>query len=120
MFQLSVEEAVSSRSHFATLKTGRGSNVKYLPYAFTEHGVAMLSSVLGSKQAIQVNIAIIRAFIEMRRMIAETQGLSEKLVEHEKRITGLTSDVRNLFDLLQPLLDAPAQAPGKIGFDPRA
>src|SRR5256885_12851460 len=59
MFRLTIEEAAGSRSHFATLKQGK--NIKYLPYAFTEQGVAMLSSVLHSRQAIQVNIQIMRA-----------------------------------------------------------
>ena len=61
MFQLTLDEAKSSRSHFATLNTGRGHNIKYLPYVFTENGVAVLSSVLRSQTAIEVNIRIMRA-----------------------------------------------------------
>ena len=68
MFQLTREEATSLRSHFVTLKRGRHS--KYAPYAFTEHGILMLSSVLNSQRAIQVNIQIMRTFTKLREMLA--------------------------------------------------
>ena len=77
MFQLTVEESDSLRSHFVTLKTGRGQHRKYRPYAFTEQGVAMLSSVLHSARAIRVNIAIMRAFVQLREMIGSTRGLPD-------------------------------------------
>src|SRR4030043_299374 len=70
MFQLSKEEADFLRSQIVTLKKGRGQHSKYLPYAFTEQGVAMLSSVLNSERAIQVNIQIMRAFTALRQMIS--------------------------------------------------
>ena len=69
MFQLTKEEAESLRLQIATSNEGRGGR-RYLPYAFTEHGVAMLSSVLGSKRAVQMNILIIRAFVKIREMLA--------------------------------------------------
>lgn len=68
MFQLTKDEAIASRSQFATLNNQRGQNIKYLPYAFTENGVAMMSSVLHSPSAIEVNIQIMRAFAAMRRL----------------------------------------------------
>src|SRR5271170_5195439 len=67
MFQLTTEERRSLRSQFATLKMGRGQHRKYLPYAFTEQGVAMLSSVLNSPKAIKVNIQIMRTFVKLRQ-----------------------------------------------------
>lgn len=70
MFQLTVSEYDSLRSQIATLKTGRGEHSKYLPYVFTEQGVAMLSSVLRSKTAIEVNIRIMRAFVAIRKYLA--------------------------------------------------
>ena len=97
MFQLSKEEAESSRSQFATLNedgelsrsqiatlNGRGHNIKHLPYAFTENGVAMLSSVLRSQQAINVNIQIMRAFNAMRHFIATNAQVFQRLevIEH--------------------------------------
>jgi ORF6N domain len=94
MFQLSKDELISLRfqfgisnlrSQFVTSKTGRGGR-RYLPYAFTEHGVAMLSSVLKSKRAIQMNIFIIRAFIQLRKMLIEHKEFSKRLQKAEKTI----------------------------------
>jgi hypothetical protein len=82
MFQLSLEEGKSIlalRSQFATLK--RGWHLKYAPYAFTEHGVAMLSSVLNSQRAVQMNILIIRAFVALREMLATHKDLARKIEE---------------------------------------
>ena len=83
MFQLTREEAESSRSQFATLN-GRGHNIKHLPYAFTENGIAMLSGVLRSQQAININIQIMRAFNTMRHFIATNAQVFQRLevIEH--------------------------------------
>ena len=75
MFQLTAEEAASLRSQIVTLKPSRGQYRKYRPYVFTEQGVAMLSSVLHSERAIQVNIAIMRAFVRLREMIGSNKSL---------------------------------------------
>ena len=83
MFELSHQEYESLRRHFGTLK--RGEHSKYLPYAFTEQGVAMLSSVLRSKRAAQVNIEIMRTFVRLRVMIASHKDLARKLETLEKR-----------------------------------
>ncbi len=77
MFQLTWEEVENSRSQIVTLKHGR--NIKYPPYAFTEQGVSMLSSVLRSKQAIQVNIAIMRAFVRLREILLTHKDLAAKI-----------------------------------------
>src|SRR6267142_2599435 len=74
MFQLNAEEALSLTSQNVTSKSGRGGR-RYLPYAFTEQGVAMLSSILGSKQAIQVNIAIMRTFVKIRALLSSHSDL---------------------------------------------
>jgi hypothetical protein len=84
MFQLSWEEAEQSRSQFVTLKsTGsraiRGQNIKYRPFAFTEQGVAMLSSVLKSRRAVQANVEIMRAFVRLRGMAAYSTDLARRL-----------------------------------------
>ena len=110
-FRLSSQELTALRSQIATLKTaGRGQHRKYLPYAFTEHGVAMLSSVLRSKRAVQVNIAIVRAFVKLRQLLATHRDLARKLEEHDRQIAVL-------FDTVQKLL-APPDPPKKnpIGF----
>lgn len=78
MFQLTKEEAESLRLQFATSKTGRGGR-RTLPYAFTEHGVAMLSSVLKSQRAVQMNILVVRAFIKLREVLASHKDLARKI-----------------------------------------
>ncbi|MFA6393897.1 MAG: ORF6N domain-containing protein [Patescibacteria group bacterium] len=95
------ENSQISRSQNATLKDRRGSNVKYLPYAFTEHGVAMLSSVLKSERAVEINIAIIRTFIKLRDFALNYKALAEKINElesgyknHDKKIVEIFAALR--------------------------
>lgn len=86
MFQLTRDEAdaiLRSRSQIVTLK--RGQNIKYLPYAFTEQGVAMLSSVLRSPRAVEVNIAIMRTFVQLRRLMDSNRDLARKIEAMEKK-----------------------------------
>ncbi|MBW1740088.1 MAG: ORF6N domain-containing protein [Deltaproteobacteria bacterium] len=85
MFQLTADEAERLRCQIGISKTGRGGR-RYLPYAFTEQGVAMLSSVLNSLQAIQVNIAIMRAFVKLRHVVSTHKELAVKLSELERKI----------------------------------
>ena len=84
MFQLTAEEDAALRSQIVISKKGRGGR-RYLPYAFTEQGVAMLSSVLNSERAIQVNIAIMRVFVQLRAMIINNEELAKKLEILEKK-----------------------------------
>jgi len=88
VFQLSWEEAKRSRSQNATLK--RGGNVKYRPYAFTEHGAVMAANVLKSDQAIQMSVAVVRAFVRLRRMALSVEGLAAKST-HLNAVTTSTS-----------------------------
>ena len=85
MFQLTRQEHNSLRCHFGTLK--RGAHAKYLPLVFTEHGVAMLSSVLNSAQAVHVNIQIIRTFIRIRKLLAKHKDLQKQIGELDKKLT---------------------------------
>ena len=78
-----LEPAPRLRSQSATLKPGRGQHRKYLPYAFTEQGVAMLSSVLRSPRAVEVNIQVMRAFVRLRQLLSEHRELAERLVKLE-------------------------------------
>lgn len=96
MFELTKEEAEFSRSQFATLKTGSGSNIKYRPFAFTENGVAMLSSVLRSPAAIQVNINIMRAFTKMRQYLLSTKVSDTAIADLKKQIEFLQEDMESL------------------------
>ena len=84
MFQLNNEETEALRSQFATSKRGRGGR-RYNPYVFTEQGVAMLSSVLRSKRAVEVNIAIMRTFVQLRRILADNALLRRKIEAMERK-----------------------------------
>jgi len=108
MFQLIAEEYKSLRFHFGILEKGRHS--KYLPYAFTEQGVAMLSSVLKSKRAVQVNIEIMRAFVRLRRMLSVHKDLERKLTDLEQKYD---EQFKIVFDAIRALM-APPEKPRKI------
>jgi hypothetical protein len=113
MFQLVPEEIERLRSHIATLNGGRGQHRKYRPYAFTEQGVAMLSSVLHSERAIQANIAIMRAFVQLREMIGLNKGLARRLNELEKKYDG---QFRIVFEAIRELMEKPEPKIKRIGF----
>ena len=115
MFQLTWDESQEIvRSQIATLK--QGQHRKYRPYVFTEQGVAMLSSVLHSPRAIEVNIMIMRAFVQLRQWLASHADLARKLEEMEKKYD---EQFRTIFEVLRQLMtpDAPDQK-GKIGVKP--
>jgi len=100
MFSLTSEEAVElSRSQFVTLK--RGQNIKYLPYAFTENGVAMLSSVLNSERAVEVNIQIMRTFTRLREMLLTHKDLQRKIEDMEKKYD---HQFKIVFDAIKQLI----------------
>jgi phage regulator Rha-like protein len=112
-FQLSQDDYDSLRSQIATLESGRGKHRKYLPYAFTEQGVAMLSAVLRSETAIQTSIHIINAFVAMRRLLAASGGLLQRMDTLEKRqiANEIKTDARfdKVFDALESRSLNPAQ-----------
>lgn len=114
MFQLTEGEFQLLRSQIVTLEAGRGKYTKYMPYAFTEQGVAMLSSVLRSPRAVQVNIEIMRAFVSLRRMLATNEDLRRKLLAMERKYDG---QFRVVFEAIRELMEPPEDPPKKrIGF----
>lgn len=116
MFQLTEEEAERLRSQFAISKIGRGGR-RYLPYAFTEQGVTMLSCVLNSDIAIDVNINIMRAFVQLRRIGMSVVDLKRKIDSMERKYD---HNFKIVFDAIRQFL-APPPAPTrklKIGFTP--
>ena len=113
MFQLNDEEVQFLRSQFVTLKHGRGQHRKYRPLAFTEQGVAMLSSVLRSERAVRVNIEIMRTFVRLRRMLLANTVLARQLKDLEKKYD---SQFKVVFDAIRQLMTPPAKKPRKIGF----
>ena len=113
MFQLTTEESEFLRSQVVTLKTGRGTHRKYLPYAFTEQGVAMLSSVLNSERAIKVNIEIMRSFVRLRQMLSSNAELARKLAALEKKYD---VQFKAVFDAIRQLMAPPVKPKRKIGY----
>ncbi|MEO6906153.1 MAG: ORF6N domain-containing protein [Ginsengibacter sp.] len=114
MFQLTKEEYDSLRSQIAILKRGRHS--KYLPYAFTEQGVAMLSSVLNSETAIQVNIQIIRLFTKMKQLILDNKDLWMKIEKIEQHLVKNDEEIKTVFAYLKKLLIQENKHREPIGF----
>jgi len=110
MFQLTAEELDSLRCQTGTLKTGRGRHRKFLPYAFTEQGVAMLSSVLRSRRAVLVNVEIMRAFVTLRREAGRFEALREHLAELERSQKLQGEDIQLIFDALRQLEDSTSWA----------
>jgi membrane-associated protease RseP (regulator of RpoE activity) len=114
MFQLSSDEAgtwLRSRSQFVILK--RGENLKYRSYAFTEQGVAMLSGVLHSDRAVRVNVEIMRAFVQLRQMLASNAGLARQLAALENKYD---AQFKVVFAAIRQLMSPPAQPKREIGF----
>ena len=115
MFELTREEMETlSRSQFATLK--RGQNVKYLPFAFTEHGVLMLSSVLRSEQAIQVNIQIMRVYSKMKELLLMHKDVLVKLEQLERKTDKHDEQIEVIFDYIKKLVEEPKERTERIGF----
>ena len=111
MIELNLDENKSLRSQFVTLK--RGGHPKYPPMAFTEQGVAMLSSVLNSERAIQINIQIMRAFTRIRQLILDSPDLRREIEELRQETDG---KFRIVFQTLEQLLAEEARPKKKIGF----
>lgn len=123
MFQLSREEYSSLRSQFVTLEKGRGKYSKYNPYAFTEQGVSMLSSILNSEQAILVSIQIMRIFTRMRELLVthkdillKLEHLEKKILAHDKHYKKHEDEIQLIFDALKQLLDTPQQPRKRVGY----
>lgn len=116
MFQLTAEEAELLRYQIGTSNAGRGGR-RYLPYVFTEQGVAMLSSVLNSERAILVNIEIMRAFVKLRQMLASNTELSRRLDELESKYD---KQFRVVFDAIRQLMSVPIRKRKEIGFRSRS
>jgi hypothetical protein len=113
MFELTKQEFEDWRSQFVISKSDK-MGLRYRPMAFTEQGVAMLSSVLNSDRAIEVNIAVMRAFVQLRQMIASNEELARKLDELEEKYD---EQFRIVFDAIRALIDQDEKPRKKIGFE---
>jgi phage regulator Rha-like protein len=112
MFSLSRKEIMNLSQFVISSKLKHAPNV----YAFTEQGVAMLSSVLRSKRAVQVNIAIMRAFVKLRKILSTHKVLVHKLKELERKIEKHDSEIKSIFDAIRQLMLPPEEPKRKIGF----
>jgi hypothetical protein len=115
MFQLTKEEFGYWRSQFATSNSDK-LGLRHSPYVFTEQGVAMLSSVLNSERAIEVNIAIMRAFVKLRQILSTNKALASKLKELEQRLEKHDTEIHAIFDAIRQLMTPPDKPKRKIGF----
>jgi ORF6N domain len=117
MFQLTAEELETLRFQIGTSKSGRGGR-RYLPYAFTEQGVAMLASVLNSPRAVQVSIGIVRIFVKLRATLAAHKDMAQRLGELERKFEKHDAELHYVFEAIRELM-APEPVPLKrrIGFN---
>ena len=115
MFQLTKNEFENLKSQFATSSWG---GLRKLPYVFTEQGVAILSSVLHSARAIQVNIAIMRVFVKLRQFIFAHKELAHKLEQLERKIEKHDTEIHTIFEAIRQLMIVPEKPKRRIGFRP--
>jgi len=116
MFQLTAKEVEGLVSQNAIPSKQQLGG--YLPYAFTEHGVLMLASVLKSKQALEVSISVIEIFVKMREMLSTNKDILLKMQQMEKKLTGHDEDIKLIFEALKQLLTPPQEPRQRIGFKP--
>ncbi len=114
-YQLTQQEFTSLRSQIVTSKPGRGGQ-RYLPWVFTEHGVAMLSSVLRSPTAVRVNIEIMRAFVRLRRLMATPGELVEQVARLAETVKVHDHRINTIAEVLQRLIEPPPEPRRRVGF----
>jgi len=110
-YQLTKQEVANLRCQFGASNWG---GRRYLPYVFTQEGVAMLSSVLNSKRAIQVNIVIMRAFVKLKELLLTHKGLAMKLEALERKYTGHDKKIKDIFGAIRQLLEPPSEEKRRI------
>jgi hypothetical protein len=116
MFQLTAEEVERSRSQIATLNSGRGQNIKYRPYAFTEHGAIQAANVLNSPRAIAMGVYVVRAFVQLRDLLASNKALAQKLSELEHKLKNHDQAIAAILSAIRELLHPPVPKRRAIGF----
>ena len=117
-FQLTQQEVTALRSQIVTSNVGRGGR-RYRPWVFTEHGVAMLSSVLRSPTAVRVNVEIMRAFIRLRRLLATPGELVEQIAKLGETVQLHDDQIKAITQVLRQMMEKPPEPPkGRIGFQP--
>jgi phage regulator Rha-like protein len=115
VFRLTSKELANLRLHFATSSSRHGGR-RYLPYAFTEHGAIMVATVLNSKQAIQMSVFVVRAFVRLREILAANRELAGKIDELEHRVRAHDADLHEIFAVIRQLIAPKERSRRKIGF----
>ncbi|CAN5126461.1 ORF6N domain-containing protein [soil metagenome] len=115
MFEMTVEEFANWRTQFVTSNSDK-MGLRYAPFCFTEQGVTMLSSVLKSKRAIEVNIRIVRLFIRLREIINANKEILQNLAELENKVKGNSVDIQEIFNVLRKLINPEPKARKQIGY----
>ena len=114
LFELTSKEYDSLRTQFASLK--RGQHIKYLPFAFTEQGVAMLAGILNSDKAIDVNVAIMRAFVQMRKFLETHRDLALKIEELERTVSSHDENIQLIFETIRQMIEKKREPMEAVGF----
>lgn len=116
MFRTTKEEFENLKSQFVTSSSGNYGGRRKLPYVFTEQGVAMLSSVLNSERAVEVNIAIMRTFVNMRKILLNNDEVNKKLTEIENKLGDHDEEFKKVFTVIRLLMNPPSKSDKEIGF----
>jgi hypothetical protein len=116
MFRLTREEAERSRSQIAILNASRGSNIKYLPRAFTEHGAIQAANVLNSSRAVEMGVYVVRAFVQLRGLLASNAVLVRKFSDLERKLKNHDEAIAAILSTIRDLMKAPAPRRRGIGF----
>ena len=116
MFELDTEEFNSLRLQIATLKTGRGQHRKYLPRVFTEHGAIMAATLLNSPRATEISVHVVRAFVELRSLVATNRELSNKVFQLDRTVSRHDKAITELMNSMQQVLTPPTPPKRPIGF----
>jgi hypothetical protein len=116
MFQLTAEETSSLRSQIATLKTSGGQHRKYLPYVFTEHGAIMAATILNSTRAVELSVYVVRAFVQLREMLASNKELARRFAQLETRLDKNDEAIAAILSAIRQLMHPPVHKRRPIGF----
>jgi hypothetical protein len=117
MFQLTREETELSRSQSVILNPGRGQNIKYLPFVFTERGAIQAANILSSRRAVEMGIYVVRAFVKLREVLASNKELAQKLNQLERKLPTHDQAIVGIFNTIRQLMAPPLPSKGRpIGF----
>jgi hypothetical protein len=116
MFQLTRTETERSRSQFAILKNKRGGNLKYFPYAFSEHGAIQAANVLNSPRAVMMGVHVVRAFVQLRELLASNKELAQKFAELERKLGTHDRAISDIIQTIRELMAPPDTKKRQIGF----